>query len=463
MQVNTSTFEKPYTSKRQIPIITPELSFEEYVSTFIQRHPRYAIKPLGRPWKSRKRPLSDPVIKAHLNKQYSVGVLGKWYPEYCILDIDDRQMGIVHDIKEKLKLDERNSMLLSSESPNSYHILLRPQYNEKPPTIRLLQNILCKFGDTHAIEIYPQSSRVIRLPFGAYQDCLDYNYAHLKEWEDKLYWFQKLDDYSLSNVKDTYTIQLTPYLIPDKLRPHNILIEGRELLEHGLQMPSSRHEAQFKVIYHLWRQNIPLEEVIQIVWNWIKNKHNGFSKDIIRHPRRVKEEIKRQATHIYSKYEFSNIYPDNTHNTFHGYITKPDMQEIIAVCRASKPRMNYLFHIVKHYYPRRHRLFIPYHRDLLVSWSSHRTYLKYLNEFEEKGILQRGSSYSTDRFSKNIKLAWRFKNSNAAISFEGRAVDNFEDTIKLIYTPAELRELALKAGASKYAVSIMVKNIYCNA
>ena len=151
--------------------------FRSYVDLFVQRIPRYAVKK-SRSWTTKNKPLSDRPVQAHLDGQYAVAVLGKWYPEFGILDIDDRQRGTVDEIREKLELDDKNSMLFSSESPDSYHILLKPEYREKPPTIRLLNSAFHNFCDLHQIEIYPQVTRAIRLPFGPRQEPLDFEYSY---------------------------------------------------------------------------------------------------------------------------------------------------------------------------------------------------------------------------------------------------------------------------------------------
>jgi len=175
--------------------------FDDYKSLFIQRWPRYAVKQIGgKNWRTKNKPLSDIPIKAHLDKKYCVGVLAKWYPGCVILDIDNRPIGQANEIREELGLVDSDSMICDSESPDSYHLLIRPQYNGKPPTVRLTQDAFKGFVYSHHLEIYPQPKRFIRLPFGFAQECLDPCYRGLDDWKEKLYWFQKLDEFNLSNV-----------------------------------------------------------------------------------------------------------------------------------------------------------------------------------------------------------------------------------------------------------------------
>lgn len=432
-------------------------SFKEYINTFVQRFPRYAVKfPKDNRWRNKNKFLVDLPIKAHLSKQYYIAVLGKWYPEYAILDFDDIALEKVEEIRDKLKLNSTNSMLCSSESPNSYHILVRPTYNNRPPTIRLLHKVFDQFGKQNNIEIYPQANRTIRLPFGHRQKCLDFEYIHLEDWEEKLYWFQKLDDFDLSTIP--YQQRELDFTLKQGLL--SVFEEGKILLQYGLQVPSSRNDAQFKVLYFLWRLNIPIREAERIVWQWIKKKHNGFSKDIIARPEIVRKEINRQAGRIYNNYEYAYIYPDSTHNDYNGYIAKPDIADIVRICKANLPRMNFLFHLVKYCYPRRYRSFIDLHSDKLIEWSSRKSYLQYLGELSKYEIIQRGKAYSVDRFSKSIKINWNFKDSKKVILYDGRSLNTFEDTIKLSCEPEEFKALLQRAGGKRTTIIEAIKRIY---
>jgi len=428
--------------------------FTEYVDTFIQRLPRYTVKVKN--WKTKKKPLSDTPIKAHLNGQYYVGVLGKWYPEYSILDIDNVAQEEAERIREQLGLDELNSMLQTSESSNSYHILLRPSYNNKPPTIRLLQDTFKTFGKQNNIEIYPQANRTIRLPFGYRQNCLDFEYIDLKDWKEKLNWFLKLDDFNLSDIPYQQPELDLTYENPG--RP-DVSQEGGYLLQYGLQIKNSRHEAQFKMLYNLWRRNIPYSQAINIVWQTIKNKHNGFSKDIINNPGIVEKEIIRQAGRIYDTYEHTYIYPDETHNGHNGYITKKDIETIVGLSKANLPRMRFLYNLVKYCYPRRYRNFINVHSDKLRQWSK-KNYLRYLDELTSLQVLKRADTYLVDKFSKSINLNWSYKSPLNAILEDSRAPETLEATIRLSYEPEEFRELLVKAGSERTNAIKSVKGIY---
>ena len=434
-----------------------ENAFSEYVDTFIQRIPRYIFKLKNKDsWRTKNKLLVDTPIKAHLDQKYYIGTLGKWYPKHAILDIDNRFLEYVDEIRDVLGLDAFNSMLCSSESTNCYHLLLKPTFNNKPPTIRLLQNIFKSFGKQHNIEIYPQSNRAIRLPFGHKQDCLDFEYKNLKNWWDQFYCFKRLNDYDISTIP--YYQRELDLAFKDS-KSSNILEEGKLLLQNGLQRPNSRYETQFKILYYLWRNNIPIDEAIELVWLLIQSKHNDFSKDIIRHPETVRKEIGRQAGKIYNTYELSYIYPDETHNDYNGYLSKSDINSIVMINKGNLPRMKFLSHLVKYCNPRRHRVFINLHSDKLEEWSK-RNYLQYLDELKKSGIIQRGEKYSVDRFSKSIKINWDFKDTREAILDDNRSPNTLEDTIRLSYEPEEIKALLKKAGVKGDTAIKMINRIY---
>ncbi|MBA7630720.1 hypothetical protein ES703_38244 [subsurface metagenome] len=200
---------------------------------------------------------------------------------------------------------------------------------------------------------------------------------------------------------------------------------------------------------------------MKLVLSVIKTKHNGFSKEVNRgNWRIINGEITRQANKIYTTYELSYTYPDETHNGFHGYITKPDIEPIVMISKGNLPEMKFLFQVVKYSYPRRHRTFINIHSDKFIEWSSKRAYLKRLDELKKSGIMQRGEKYSVDRFSKSIKINWDFKDTREAILNDNRSPNTFKETIRLSCEPEEIKALLKKAGVKGDTAIKMINRIY---
>ncbi len=436
---------------------TGKADYNEYVNLFIQRIPRFTLKTRpGKHWKTINRPLGDKLIQAHLEGSRTVGALGKWYPGHAILDVDKREIEQVQEMRNAAGLTESNSMLCSSESENSYHLLVRPIYHNRPPTVRLLSAIFQSFCEQHRIEIYPRARKCVRLPFGKIQQCLDDGAEGIDTWEQKTYWFQKLDEYDLSGVPS----QQLQFEFEEKAGSLMLSTSqrGQELFVNGLQAPSSRHDSQFEVLYYLWRKNVPLEEAERITWTWIKKKHNGFSVDIMKSPVVVRKEIERQARRIWGRY--LDVYPDSTHNIYHGYLTKTDIVDVLKIVGGSIPEARFLFNLVKYYYPRRHRDRINVHSDLLISWASRNTYLDRIKRLERKGIVYRGNDYLVNVRSKQIKLKWNWRSLDNAILPDGRAPESLEEAIRAAFTEGETRALFRASGMYPRLIRRYVRDIF---
>ena len=427
----------------------------DYQTQFIQRQPKYAVKLPGRTWRTKNKSLADPAIQAHLDGTYAVAGLGQWYPQFAALDFDSVPFERVLSIREELGLNDSNSTIYNSESPDSHHIFFRPAYNDQPPTLKLLNDSLKGFCTSRGIEIYPQKSHAFRLPFGANQRPIFLDGGTLDTLEQKMYWFNKLDSFDLATVPrhQGQLDLILPGQITATKRP------GIELLEHGLQSPGSRHYAQFEILYALWRENVPINEAVHIVWKWIQAKHNGFSQDILRHSHKVADEIKRQAASIYSRYDLAKTYPDTTHNVTSGYISKPDLQECIKASKGNMPRLKFMTELIRYCNPRRHRAAIQIHTDKLQNWSSKDTYLKRMVELEDSGIIDRSTGYQVGANAKAIKIKWPWRSSRDAILLDGRSADH-RNSLKHCFTPEEFRDSLKAAGAERTAAIKASKDIF---
>jgi len=437
--------------------------FNEYVDLFVQRLPRYAVKSKKHGWITKKKPLSDIPILAHLEGLYSVGSLGKWYPSYALLDLDDSTLDKAQKIRESINLNTSNSILFNSESADSYHILFKPTFNDKPPTIRLLNEVLKPFVLKNNIELYPQENKVCRLPFGRFSSStVDFEYRNLSDWTDKLYWFGKLNDFDLKSIPYPQAKEQKSLEYPEQniSSNSNIYEEGKFLYSNGLINKGSRHNEEWKVIYYLFRQNIPECTAIEMTFKWIKRKNNGLSKDILTKPEQVKNEIIRQAQWIYRNFEEKGYYPDSVNNAYGGYIAKADIQRIIMITGGNIPRAKFLYNLIKYCYPRRNRNEINIHSDHLLRWSKE-NYLRYIDEFKKQGIVKtRSDNYKIDEFSKAIKINWKFRSQSEAILIDGRAPDSLAETIKAAFEIDEFMSLLKKTKLNRQTISEIIKRIF---
>jgi hypothetical protein len=427
----------------------------DYQSLFIQRQPSYAVKLPGRSWRTKNKPLADPAILAHLNGTYDVAGIAQWYPQFGALDLDRVPFDCVLSIRDELGMNDSNSMIYNSESADSHHIFFRPKYNDRPPTIKLLNASLQGFCASRGIEVYPQKSHAFRLPFGINQRPIFSDGGTLDTLEEKMYWFAKLDDFDLGAIP-RHQGQL------DLFTPQTIIGSkriGYELLEHGLQGFGSRNHAQFEILLSLYRDNVAIDAAVDTVWKWIQKKHNGFSRSILYHPRAVAAEIRRQAAIIYGKYDLSKTFPDTTHNTTNGYISKPDLLDCIEISGGSLPRLKFLADLIRYSNSRRHRPAIQIHTDKLIEWSSHHTYQKRIAELEGKGIIERSTGYQAGVQSKTIKLNWKWRSSSEAVLHEGRSSHPY-GTIKQCMNPEEFRDRLRAVGVKRTTAIEAVKSVF---
>ena len=433
----------------------------DYLSLFVQRHPKYAVKMpgVGTEWRTKKKALSDKPIQAHLSGQYSVATVSPWYPAFGVIDVDDAPRQRLYDVLETIGLNDANSMICESESPNSYHVYFRPMYNDKPPTVRLLNEVLRHWSIKKGVEVYPRAAKCFRLPFGPHdRPILDSGETLNMNLDQKLYWFNKLDEYDLAaspaDMQTVLNLEIPPLPVCS-----NTYTRGLEYMEHGLQAANTRHEVQFCVLYAMWRQNYDIEDAVNACYHLIKTKHNGFSRDIKRNQTRVLKEIMRQANCIWNNYELAHTYPDAAHNLNYGYLTKPDIQTIIRVCEGNLPRIKFLGELVRYINPRQQKEAVSVHADRLQAWSSKTNYNRFLEELAQKGIIERGSKYTVGKAAKTIKLNWAFRSREMAIKADKRTTDT-SGSIANSFAPEELRERLKETGKERTAIIKTVKAIF---
>lgn len=429
----------------------------EYLKIFVQRKPKYAVKIKGR-WTTKRKPLADPAIKAHLDGKYDVAAVAPWYPQYGSIDLDDVESSQMLEIIDSIGLNESNSLICQSESKNSYHVYFKPIYRNKPPTIKLLNTCFAEWATRKSVEIYPQAEKCFRLPFSP-KDQIITPAKGLMEYdlEQKMHWFSKLDEYDLSffHKKDdkSQIKQLTT-------TETNTYAHGVEFLETGLTETRSRNDAQFCVLYSFWRRNYTVEDAVDACSQWIKLKHNNYSRDITNF-RRVHAEIRRQAKSIWDKYEHNNLYPDLAHNRNYGYLTKSDLINIIKVCEGNLHRIRFMGELIRYCNPRQNRDEINIHSDRLQEWSSKTNYIRFMEELQQKGVITRNRFYKVGETSKAIKLNWDFRTDIEAIKADNRTT-NTTTSIANSFAPRELQQFLQSVGVKNDSARNQVSIIYAN-
>ncbi|MBA7689324.1 hypothetical protein ES703_97830 [subsurface metagenome] len=232
---------------------------------------------------------------------------------------------------------------------------------------------------------------------------------------------------------------------------------------NGLVERGTRYDAQAHVIYYFFRRNTPPETNLELTYQWIKKKHNGFS-DAINGGRyqRIKNEIRKQVKWFYKNFEMIEYLPDSVHNEYNGYITKPDLVEIVRICGGNLPRSRFVSKLIQYANPRQSRPYVRIHSDTLKDWSSKENYLKYLKELEEKGIIKRSNAYLSGTYSKAISFpGWTFRGKEKGIYKDERTPKTYDETVRIAFeNPRDYGALLRSTGITRQASYDQTKRLF---
>lgn len=433
----------------------------EFSDLFVQPLPYHSVKKKRYgvdDWRTIHGALSRARTATHLAGIISAASLGKWYPSYGLYDIDSRDRGEVDEIRKANGFTDSNSILSSSESKDSYHLLFRPVYRGKPMTASLYSELSSHVEERHSIEVYPKSRHVIRLPFGKHFTPIDIKYEDMKGIE-LLKSFLALQEYEMFGRfpfrKNKVERMKNLFNADDSIgRTPGWYEQGEELFKIGLVDYSTRYNSQARVIYHLMRQNYSKESCIDTVIMWIKQKHHNLSKEVkAGRWAKVYREIESQANYIYANYEQESYLPDTTQKSYMGFISKTQIIEIVKMAGGNLPRAKFIIKLMMFMNPRRERRWIRVHSDLLTEWSQ-KNYIKYLNEMESMNLIKRNHSYMTGEFSKSITPLPQFKSMlidshSNPILIDNRTPEDHKELIQTSFTAREYRDLLKESGLDK--------------
>lgn len=372
-------------------------NLKEYRERFAKDHlGPYALQWPGNNWKTRYKPVSDPLLQAHLEGKYWVAVRASWYPTYFFLDIDSPNTDTVDKIVEVLRLREGQYKMMTSPSysqTGNLHLVVKPEYKNKRVTHRLgyeaLRNSVGKI-----CEVYPQLKRKFRLPLGKGQFLLG-SYGEVQDfrpWWESLYWIEKIDPLEVDTLSFQPELPF-PNIVKKEDHPRRWRKskEIEELYEEGLQAFGTRHSSTWDLALSLWRANFLPKEAVEVLKKWIRKKHNRFSKTINSgNFKAVDDEIARQVQWIWGNFR---PYPDSPHN-LEGYVTLEDLKWIAKVYPCNVVNQKRLFSLICYMRPRSHHdfVYVPHHiwREEVAN---DRTYQDFLQDLEEKRLLDSVSSY----------------------------------------------------------------------
>jgi hypothetical protein len=419
------------------PLSIPEKAFAQ---TFVRDFSSpYAIQqPEGRRanWRTKYKPVSDPLIKAHLEQQYWIGTKAPWYPIYFNLDIDRPTKKTLETISSRLDsfgIGEHSRALMTTPSHakhGNFRIYLRLEYADRLPTWKLGYDALnAAFGD--ACEVYPQKRRKDRLPCGRAQDLISEDGRILNHltWEEELHYLMKLDPVPIEQLPRQVQLEFPEFSprsddAPKAWKPR---IAAAELMQNGLQQDGTRNEAQFILLNDLWRSNFQPGDAALKIKAWIRRHHNGFS-DTVNQGRwkDINAEIDRQIKSIWSRPQ--TLLPDTPHS-IGAAITKADLELAAEIFRGDAVRQRQFIQLASYVRPRQHHEWV-----YIPAWvwreqiAGTRTHLPLIASLEEKGILDVNNSYRVGSYSKRFRLKLP-KTSAQPISFDGRNTTDFYEAL----------------------------------
>jgi hypothetical protein len=439
----------------QIQLSLPE---KDFARSFIRDFSSpYAIQqPTGRrtSWRTKYKPISDPLIHAHLSQDYWLGTKAPWYPLFYNLDIDKPEQKTLEKIYNKLEafgISESQRALMTTPSHakhGNFRIYLKLEYADRLPTWKLGYEALSNaFGDL--CEVYPQKRRKDRLPCGRSQDLIvdDVVLSNLT-WQQELHHLLKIDPTPIESLPRQPLLAFPDDKNAENPKTWTPRADIAELLKDGLQEYGRRHEAQFCILSDLWRSNFQPQDAAFYVRKWIRNHHNGFSKDAAAGRwQSINAEIDRQVKWIWARPQ--TLLPDIPHN-LNLSLTKADLQFAAEIFKGDAVRQKQFINLISYVRPRRRHewIFIP-------AWvwreqvAGVRTYHQLKADLESKGILESINSYRVGHYSRRFKLKLP-ATGEEPLSFDERNITDFYEALRTAH--GSIREIAEATGLNAMTI-----------
>ena len=329
-----------------------EDNFVFYVSTFVQCRYPYNIKLrdsddwMMRTFYGKRAPLDDYAIAKHLQGKHVLATFPGTYTKYLCLDLDYST-----DLKETLDAILRifpKSLVIQSSMSKGIHVY---HFFESKISVNKLQKLIKKILESRGIvvrpgycEIFPQTSRALRLPLGKGSFVLDEETlfplhtnvidgirlikekityhsiaqilshvntgAKLTTSVPSLNEIERNDAIPSNKINDSLATSNSgrPDISWDKLRGKEFKHFIAQSLRSGIQLTGTRYFLQSKLIYHLWSINYSKEECYESISSWYFS-HDHQSKDWKKHPGRVLHQLRNAINSFYRQAELKRYQP----------------------------------------------------------------------------------------------------------------------------------------------------------
>jgi hypothetical protein len=334
-------------------------------------------------WRFLKNPLTFRVLNSHLRHTRTIGTLGRWYPEFGILDFDDKPLKYVQDVCDTLELNTDQRWISTSASPNSWHVYFKPRKSGHTVTLkymqRCMQGMMMNRGfKRYEIELYPQPSRIIRLPFSPFTRHIDEGaYESSVGWEQGVQALQQLEEYELPTKAYLLEESEVPLIdLPSEYtRADNDgswMKEGIEYLNLGLSSYGQRLHAIRRIAYVFWYNNYEPSIAIEMLDTWLKTKHNGKSRDFNDNPRLSLQKNAEVVRWTYAHFARRGRIPLVPHLLDRGVMCKETLEDIAGLSRGNLPQMRFTSGLFSYLGAKHHdnAAGVSVHSDRLIEWSS---------------------------------------------------------------------------------------------
>lgn len=433
-----------------------EACYQEYRNTFaVCPQGPYGLQWPGKDWTTRYKPVSDPLVKAHLAGKYWIALPGMYYPVNYAFDCDGMPIADCLNLADAHGLQRGQFQIVTSpgfwEGQDRFHILMTLRYKGKLPTLKLGYQALRNLVGTRC-EVYPQLRRKFRAPLGRGQYLVDRDTLQIQthlHWSESHYYLKKLEPIDIETLPFQPSFQFPSEAKgEDNPRRWLPLSQAAELWEHGLQAAGTRHQAQWCVAVWLYRQNELPENAIRKIHRWLEKKHNGFSKLVLAGDwRAIDAEISRQVFWIWENFR---PYPDGPHNLERA-ITLADLKFAAEVFRGEVVNQKRLIALLSYVRPRAHHdwVYIPYWvwREI-AHWSNYHEFIALL---ENKGLIECQWEWRHVPGQPLESYPRRFRvklpaTSEIPVQFDGRNAWDYYEALQIVC--ASVREMVELTGVA---------------
>jgi hypothetical protein len=418
---------------------------------------RFGIQRIGQQWRNIPSVLPEKALIGHLRGDYWIGLRAQWYPNCVTFDFDnpgsiDKARAV---LESELDLDEEQYRVFTSPSffreegahSGSLHCMIKPTYDGRPATIKLIHGILGPIASRIRCEIYPQKNKIFRLPLGRNQHLVQRNGLI----EDEMSWIaafreiQKITPVALENYPrcEFPTGEILDY--PDWSEQRS---KAEQLLITGLTSEGLRHDATGVLArYYYFRNELP-EEAEKKIADFFRQKHNGFSEEInAGNWPLVDNEIWAWVTDTYKHFGQRGILPDAIHN-LQGWITRSDIIHISREFFGSLINQKRYFKLISYARPRQKAGFIPIHRENWRRLIGNRGEKEFKDLAQNRELIEVNNSYRVGAYSKSYRLMKLSRASSDEMLMDEnmRAIQDYKEALRMVFE--SFSEIARATGIS---------------